>query len=282
MPFLFSSNKMGVVQMHKAISSELNKKASIQASKMQDLAAKMLLALGDKENIVNLDACITRLRVSVNDLNKVDTELIMILGAKGVFEKGNDIQAVFGSTSNQLKQEIQNIIQNIIKKTSLPDLKKESTEEDDTQTSFVSPLSGKLISLQDVPDEVFRNKMLGDGFAIHPIEGEVVSPVNGEIEIFFPTKHGIGIVANNGREILIHFGIDTVHLKGEGFEALVKQGDKVKLGQPILRIDLNKVGTLAKSIITPVIFTNLSKGEKVIFEVGRDVKLGQKEIIKII
>lgn len=288
MPFLVSYNKKGEVQMFKGILSKLNKKAakvekqdkeaSLEVLEIKDLAEKVLLALGGKENIKNLDACITRLRISVNDLNKVDREQIIDLGAKGVFEKGSNIQAVFGSTSSQIKEKIKDVIEKI----PLAEDRKESTEKDGFESSFVSPLSGKLVSLENVPDEVFSKKMLGDGFAIQPIAGEVVSPVNGKIEIFFPTKHAIGIIANNGRKILIHFGIDTVHLKGDGFEALVKQGDAVEIGQPILHIDLDKVKLAAKSIITPIIFTNLSKGEEVKFKVGADVKLGQKEIIKII
>lgn len=104
---------------------------------------------------------------------------------------------------------------------------------------------------------------MGDGFAIEPTEGTVVSPVNGEIVNVFPTKHAIGIQSEGGKEILIHFGIDTVKLNGEGFETLVAQGDKVKQGQPLLKVDLAFVKDNAPSIITPIIFTNLQQGQQI-------------------
>ncbi len=256
--------------------NETDANVDVQAG---DLAVNVLEALGGNGNIKNLDACITRLRVSVNDIKKVDKERIKALGAAGVLEVGNNIQAIFGPKSDQLKTQIEDVMAG-----------KTTIEVEETritsnvvmgEDAFVSPLSGKLLDLKDVPDQVFSSKMMGDGFAIEPKKGEVVSPVNGKIATVFPTKHAIGIVADNNREILIHFGVDTVKLEGEGFEILVKQGESIKVGQPILRVDLNKVKDEAPSIITPIIFTNLSEGETVLFKAGVDVKAGQKDIIRI-
>ncbi|WP_066496280.1 glucose-specific PTS transporter subunit IIBC [Abyssisolibacter fermentans] len=247
--------------------------------KAGDLAVNVLEALGGKENIKNLDACITRLRLVVNDIKKVDKARIKALGASGILEVGNNLQAIFGPKSDQLKSQIKDIM-NGKTPAKLVELEKSSNDVKESDR-IVSPLNGKLLAIEDVPDEVFSQKMMGDGFAIEPTNGEVVSPVNGKITTLFPTKHAIGITAENGREVLIHFGIDTVKLKGEGFEVLVSQNDTVKAGQPILRVDLDKVNKQVSSIITPIIFTNLSENEKISFKLGVKVTCGQENIVNI-
>ncbi|WP_307150171.1 PTS sugar transporter subunit IIA [Robertmurraya andreesenii] len=128
-----------------------------------------------------------------------------------------------------------------------------------SSNDFVMPIEGQIIPITDVEDPVFSQKMMGDGFAIIPTKGSVVSPVDGEILNVFPTKHAIGIKSVQGYEILIHVGLDTVKLNGEGFTALVKDGDKVSKGQEILKFDMEFIKNSAPSIVTPVIFTNLTK-----------------------
>jgi sugar PTS system EIIA component len=122
--------------------------------------------------------------------------------------------------------------------------------------SFVAPMTGKVIPLEEVPDPVFSQKMMGDGLAMDPTEGVVYAPVNGEIVQLFPTKHAIGIKTKNGLEVLIHIGIDTVSMNGEGFTAHIQTGDKVKQGDPLISFDLALVKEKAKSTITPIIITN--------------------------
>jgi sugar PTS system EIIA component len=129
-------------------------------------------------------------------------------------------------------------------------------EEVPASIDIHSPLTGKLISLEEVPDPVFSQKMMGDGIAIEPTDGKVVSPVDGEIVQVFPTKHAVGIKAVNGAEILIHIGLETVSMNGEGFEAHVSEGKKVKVGDPLVTFDMDSVREKAKSTITPVIITN--------------------------
>ena len=119
-----------------------------------------------------------------------------------------------------------------------------------------APLTGTAVTLEKVPDPVFSEKMMGDGLAIEPSEGLAVSPVDGEIIQVFPTKHAIGIRAKNGAEILIHIGLETVSLNGEGFETFVKEGDKVKVGDKLVSFDLDIIKSKAKSTITPIIITN--------------------------
>ncbi len=142
-------------------------------------------------------------------------------------------------------------------------------------------MSGEVVPLAEVPDQVFSQKMMGDGFAVMPTDGTVVSPVDGKIINVFPTKHAIGIQSAGGHEILIHVGIDTVKLNGQGFEALVKEGDEVKKGQPILRVDLDYVKQNAPSIVTPVIFTNLKAGETVHVNKQGPVARGEDAVVTL-
>ncbi|KHF41361.1 PTS sugar transporter subunit IIA [Halalkalibacter okhensis] len=126
----------------------------------------------------------------------------------------------------------------------------------ESKVEVTSPITGKVLELAEVPDPVFSQKMMGDGVAFDPEDGEVVSPVDGEIVQVFPTKHAVGIKTKSGMEILIHIGLETVNLNGEGFESFVKAGDKVKRGDKLIEFDLNVVREKAASTITPMIITN--------------------------
>ncbi|MCG5105173.1 glucose-specific PTS transporter subunit IIBC [Oceanobacillus alkalisoli] len=244
--------------------------------------AQVLEAMGGKENIAHLDACITRLRVSVNNQSEVDKDRLKKLGASGVLEVGENIQAIFGPRSEIIKGQMQDIMAGktpqVEEEQKITETSSNNSVQDD---SFVSPMTGEIKPITDVPDPVFAGKMMGDGFAILPTHGTIVSPVNGKIVNLFPTKHAIGIESESGREILIHFGIDTVKLEGEGFEALVAQDDEVKVGQPLLNVDLSYVKENAPSIMTPIIFTNLKEGETVSLTKQGNVEIGDEEIIKI-
>jgi PTS system D-glucosamine-specific IIC component len=249
-----------------------------------ELAQGVLESLGDKENITHLDACITRLRVSVADPQKVDQNRLKKLGASGVLVMGNHLQVIFGPRSELIKEQMKQIMAG--KKPS--EIKAEEKNSDgQTQTSatvenesFVAPMTGKLMPITEVPDQVFSQKMMGDGFAIEPTEGVVVSPVEGEIVNVFPTKHAIGIRSVGGREILIHVGIDTVNLQGKGFESFISEGDKVKPGQKLLEVDLDYIKENATSIITPIVFTNLQEGESVNLN-KTEVQYGEKDIVTV-
>ena len=248
-----------------------------------DLASNILEALGGQKNIASIDACITRLRVSVNEVSVVDKKELQKLGAAGVLEVGNNIQAIFGPRSEIIKGQIQDVISGKRPRAEVvePTKKVVLDENSNVLDGFVSPIKGEIQPLSEVPDAVFSQKMMGDGFAIIPSEGLVVSPVDGTIVSFFPTKHAIGIESDSGREILIHVGIDTVKLDGEGFEALVSQGDRVKKGQPLLKVDVDYIQEHAVSIITPIIFTNLFEGESVVINKSGNVDLAEENIITI-
>jgi glucose-specific phosphotransferase system IIBC component len=273
-----------------------------QAAKGQgDLAYDVLEAMGGKENIAHLDACITRLRVSVNDSSQVNKDRLKKLGASGVLEVGNNIQAIFGPRSDQIKTQMKDIMDGKAPRPVKPidtslkveeqieDVMPDALENDDIEQAgaarveqvFASPLNGTIHPITDVPDQVFSGKMMGDGFAIMPSDGTVVAPVDGKVLTFFPTKHALGLQSLDGREILIHVGIDTVNLKGEGFEALVEQGDDVMKGQPLLEVDLERIKDKVPSLMTPIVFTNLQEGEYVQIEKQGEVKQGEEGIVSI-
>ncbi|NRD78102.1 PTS glucose transporter subunit IIA [Bacillus sp. BRMEA1] len=126
------------------------------------------------------------------------------------------------------------------------------------------PLEGEIIPIENVPDPVFSQKMMGDGFAIQPTNNTIISPVDGEIISVFPTKHAISLKDHVGHEILIHVGLETVNLKGEGFTSFVKDGQKVKKGQKLLEADFTSIKNKVPSIVTPVVFTNLKENEKIL------------------
>ncbi|NMD71618.1 PTS transporter subunit EIIC [Bacillus sp. DNRA2] len=260
-----------------------------------ELPYNILEAMGGQSNIAHLDACITRLRVSVNDIKNVDKNRLKKLGAAGVLEVGNNIQAIFGPRSETIKGQMQDIISGKRPKPASNaasgaqkveqqiEAVNPSALQNDTvkETTIISPIKGEIKPITEVPDAVFSGKMMGDGFAIVPSEGTIVSPVDGKIVNLFPTKHAIGILSNGGREILIHVGIDTVNLKGQGFETLVSENDTVTQGQPLLKVDLDYIKQNAPSIITPIVFTNLEQGETIVLKKQGEVGLKEENIISI-
>lgn len=291
--FRFAIRKFNLKTPGRELEEEENQAPTGKAGS-GDLASNILEAMGGKDNIAHLDACITRLRVSVNDIKNVDKDQLKKLGAAGVLEVGNNIQAIFGPRSETIKGQMKDIIAGKKPRTTVKSPEKgveqqiEEVNPEALQTArktedvgFVAPIKGELKAITEVPDQVFAGKMMGDGFAIVPSEGTIVSPVNGKIVNLFPTKHAIGILSDTGREILIHVGIDTVNLKGQGFETLVSENDIVEQGQPLLKVDLDYIKEHATSTITPIVFTNLAEGEKVVIEKQGQVNLKQEGIIKI-
>lgn len=250
---------------------------------ISDLPYEILAAMGGKDNITNLDACITRLRVTVADKGDIDKPRLKKLGASGVMEVGNNIQAIFGPVSDSLRGQMQDIMDGKAPRSqeAPPAATSEEAAVNLAALEFSSPMTGEILPISEVPDQVFSGKMVGDGFAIRPTDGKVVSPVNGKVVTVFPTKHAIGIAADNGTEILIHIGIDTVHLKGEGFTSKIEQGDLVEQGQLLMEVDLDYVEKNAASIITPVVFTNLEEGQAISLKASGNVRANDKDIVSI-
>ncbi|MGX7596776.1 glucose-specific PTS transporter subunit IIBC [Planococcus plakortidis] len=253
-----------------------------------ELPYEILQAMGGQQNITHLDACITRLRVSVEDKSVVDKNKLKKLGASGVMEVGNNIQAIFGPVSDNLRGQMQDIINGKTPRTKqdVSQIIDQAKDGGDAPVrlgaiDFGIPITGDILPITDVPDQVFSGRMVGDGFAIKPSEGKVFSPVNGEVVTLFPTKHAIGLKADDGTEMLIHIGIDTVHLKGEGFTAHVEQGDLVEQGQLLMEMDLAYISEHAPSIITPVVFTSLQEGQQVNIKTSGHVESNTKDLIEI-
>ncbi len=252
-----------------------------------DLPFEILEAMGGQENIDHLDACITRLRVSVNDKGNVNKNRLKKLGASGVMEVGNNIQAIFGPVSDTLRGQMQDIIDGKTPRSreDVAEIVNEAKSAEAPVTAgdleFVSPIQGRVLPITEVPDGVFSGKMMGDGFAIEPKDGKIVSPINGKVLNVFPTKHAIGLQADNGMEVLIHIGIDTVKLKGEGFTSLIEEGDTVKQGQALMEVDLDYVKAHAPSIVTPIVFTNLSEDQSVELKATGEVKRNEPDIIQL-
>lgn len=152
--------------------------------------------------------------------------------------------------------------------------KKKKQEE----KGIIALTNGELLEITEVPDEVFSNKIMGDGFAIKSNDGIIVSPVDGTVEMVFDTKHAVGLKADNGLEILIHLGVDTVNLKGEGFEVFVNAGDKVSAGDKLIKMDVDFIQKNAKSDISPIIFTNLEENQRVKVITGKVVAKEENRI----
>lgn len=249
-----------------------DEETEIRNSSVAKLPFDVLDAMGGKENIKHLDACITRLRVEVVDKSKVDVAGIKALGASGVLEVGNNMQAIFGPKSDQIKHDMAKIMSGEITKPSETTVTEEMSDEPVHvealgTTDIYAPGVGQIIPLSEVPDQVFAGKMMGDGIGFIPEKGEIVAPFDGTVKTIFPTKHAIGLESESGVEVLIHIGIDTVKLNGEGFESLINVDEKVTQGQPLMKVNLAYLKAHAPSIVTPMIITNLENKELVIEDV---------------
>jgi len=247
--------------------------------KGSEKARRVLMAIGGKENIEVLDACVTRLRLTLKDVSKVQQSTLKALGAAGILVAGNSVQVIFGTEAERIKEDIKAIIASGVSDEDIEVEDSDASKEEQVKIDenkdiksgtyiLSSPIDGEIVELSKVPDEVFSSKMLGDGFAVVPKGNKVYSPIDGEITVLFPTKHAVAITTEAGLEVLVHIGVDTVSLNGEGFTAHVAQGDKVKKGDLLLTLDLDFLKEKAKSVISPVIITNMDKVEKINVETG--------------
>ena len=229
-----------------------------------DQAFAIINLLGGKPNIVDVDACMTRLRVTVKDNAKVGKEdQWKAVGAMGLIVKDNGVQAVYGPKADVLKSDIQDILDSGM---DIPEVNVAAKEETKAKTAatgesvdLVAVANGEVIAIEAVADPVFSGKMMGDGFAVEPTDGTIVSPVNGTIKSVFPTKHAIGIETKEGVEVLVHMGIDTVSLEGKPFSVKVKEGDQVQAGQVLAQVDLEALQQADKKATMIVVFTNMDK-----------------------
>ena len=225
-------------------------------------AVNIINLLGGRANIVDVDACMTRLRVTVKDADRVGTEeQWKAEGAMGLVMKGQGVQAIYGPKADVLKSDIQDILDSgeIIPET----LPSQMTEAQQNTVHFkglteevYSVADGQVITLEQVKDPVFAQKMMGDGFAVEPANGNIVSPVSGTVSSIFPTKHALGLVTEAGLEVLVHIGLDTVSLEGKPFTVHVAEGQKVAAGDLLVTADLDAIRAAGRETSTVVVFTN--------------------------
>lgn len=227
------------------------------------LATQIYQALGGKENVRVIDNCTTRLRLQVQDTDKVDQEKIKQTGVPGVkvIDKTN-IQVVVGTQVQFVADEMSRLQQGgtntgeSVAKPMIVEEKEEKTNLSEEQLAVYAPSKGELIPISEVADPVFSEKMMGDGFAVLPEANEVFAPISGTILNVFPTKHAIGIQTDNGLEVLLHMGINTVDLKGEPFTLYVEEGQRIARGQLIAVVDLEMLEKAGKKSDMIVVFTN--------------------------
>ncbi|HEY4531679.1 MAG TPA: glucose PTS transporter subunit IIA, partial [Kurthia sp.] len=243
--------------------------------------------LGGKENIKHVDYCTTRLRLTLNDSSVVDEKKLKKYGARGVMKiSKTNAQVIIGTSVEFLAE----AMKSRLKAGNPPltsDVNAEAVQEEMTSdgsefipNDFVMPVTGDLIPLNEIPDQAFASGAMGPGFGIKIENGEIKSPVDGKVMMIFPTKHAIGIVSDTGLEILIHIGLDTVKLNGEGFETLVETSQLIQRGDPLIKVDLNYIASKVPSTVTPVVLTNAHGKNVEILKSGRQ-EAGTEGIIDL-
>lgn len=221
---------------------------------------KIIHLLGGRENIRDVDACMTRLRVSVKDPSSVgDEKSWKGAGALGLIVKDNGVQAVYGPKADVLKSDIQDILDSgvAIPEAVIKEVTNETNHESQGITAeVVSVADGQVIPITEVSDQVFAEKMMGDGFGVIPDNTQVYSPVSGKVTNVFPTKHAIGLLSDEGVEVLVHMGLDTVELQGAPFTVSVTEGQQVTKGDPLALMDLAAIKEAGKDTTIVVVMTN--------------------------
>lgn len=227
-----------------------------------ELSRQIMLGLGGKANISDVDCCITRLRCTVHDAAKVDQQLLRETGASGVICKGQGVQVVYGPRVSNIKSDLEAYLASPESdKAEAADASAAAAEATPAAASgktivIASPLSGRVIPLEEVADGVFSEKMVGDGFAVEPTDNQVYAPADCEVTTVFGTKHAIGLTTPEGCELLIHLGIDTVQLNGAPFTINIKEGDTLKKGDLIGSFDEKAILDAGYRTVTPVVVTN--------------------------
>lgn len=236
------------------------------------VSATILKGLGGKENLSDVDCCATRLRVTVNDASKVMDDMLKASRASGVIHKGNGVQVIYGPKVSVIKSDLEDFIDSpysddpdsIIGTEKASDKIEEkpqtegaeNTETNGKTITLYSHMNGTAVKLEDVEDEVFSQKILGEGAAVEPSEGKLYAPCDGKIDSVFDTKHAVNMVSDDGVEILLHIGIDTVKLGGQYFEAHVSDGQEVKKGDLLISFDMDKIKAAGYKVTTPLIIGN--------------------------
>lgn len=254
---------------------EANGSDAAQAVDASQQVYNIIHLLGGKDNISDVDACMTRLRITVKDTNKVGSEANWKkAGAMGLVHKDTGVQAIYGPKADVLKSDILDVLESnveippstidenkALEEDTANDQTSESLMNHSEKTAVYSAADGNVQPITEAPDDVFSQKMMGDGYVITPSSDRIVSPVSGLITSIFPTKHAIGIQTEDGIDVLVHMGIDTVELNGQGFELFVEQGQTLKAGDELAQMDREAISKADKDTAVLVVFTNLTDGQ---------------------
>lgn len=256
---------------------------------IQQEARQYIAAIGGSDNLTAIDACITRLRLNVKDATVVNDAYAKRLGASGVIRLNKQsVQVIVGTRAELVANAMRDVLtQGPVAAYEAPATSTVSTEKAAVKQAntnskvlleMIAPFDGEIVALKDVPDEAFSSGIVGDGVAIKPTSNIVMAPATGTVVKIFDTNHAFCIETDNGVEIIVHMGIDTVALGGKGFKRLVEEGAEVKVGQPILELDLEYLNANAKSMISPVIVSNIDDFDKIAEQVTGEV-VGNKTVI---
>ena len=258
-------------------------------------SAAIAMGMGGSNNITSVDCCATRLRCSIADSSLVDEKLLKSTGAVGVIVKGQGIQIIYGPQVTVIKSELEaylaeeheedtaeatdsaeNMGTKVTAETEASVNLAESKNIAENVHKLYSPFQGVLKPITEAPDEAFAGRMMGDGAVVTPTDAIVKAPEDGEVVFVFETKHAIGFMTDCGLSMLLHIGIDTVQLGGKGFEVFVENGQKVKKGDPMMKLDLDYLAGHAPSLTSPVLCTELEDNQKIRLLKDGEIKAGEE------
>ncbi len=266
------------------VNARKNGEGAVAVSEEDALSAAICRGLGGKKNISDVDCCATRLRCTVYKAELVDDNLLRSTGASGVVHKGNGVQIIYGPRVTVVKSNLEDYLETAPNEEYAPAAEPSvvQTEVKEAKTGKVvksdviySPVTGMAADLSEAPDEAFAGRMMGDGAVVTPSEAVVCAPEDGEVAFVFETKHAIGFQTTSGISVLLHMGIDTVNLNGEGFEVYVNAGDQVKKGDKLMKLDLAFLGSHAPSLASPVLCTELNENQKIRLLKTGEIKAGE-------
>ncbi len=263
-----------------------NGEKKVEGSEGSDTISEAITrGLGGKKNISDVDCCATRLRCTVKDSALVNDAVLKATGASGVVHKGQGVQVIYGPNVTVIKSNLEDYLETapdtletsekITEAQKADEQKEEFKQEVVDRIVISSPISGVAADITTAPDEAFAEKMMGDGAVVTPEDPYIYAPEDGEVAFVFETKHAVGFVTETGISLLIHVGIDTVKLNGEGFEALVESGQKVKKGEPMLKLDIDYLNKNAPSLVSPVLCTELEDNQRIHLLKEGKVKAGE-------
>ena len=248
---------------------------------LTQLATNYIAAVGGTDNLKAIDACITRLRLTVGDSAKVNDAACKRLGASGVVKLNKQtIQVIVGAKAESVGDAMKKVVARG-PVAAAPAAKPQAVANAKTVEALVSPITGEVVALEQVPDEAFASKAVGDGIAVKPTDNIVVAPAAGTVVKIFNTNHAFCLETDNGAEIVVHMGIDTVALEGKGFKRLVEEGAQVKAGEPILEMDMAFLNANARSMISPVVCSNSDDYSALVIQATGNVVAGQTPLFEI-